>query len=358
MNARNRRFRRIRSVPGLLVATAIFLSAAGDVVAHEPAAHDGRTPLATVDGEVWYVEDVKGAVGFRVFQREMDIHALLVEEARRRIDEVLLDREARRRGTSVEQMLEDVMGETPVVSESEIDAYLAENPAKAGVSSAQARTRVRHYLQESRRLARRVAFEEALREKAGAKVLLAQPKPPRSDVDIAGAPSRGPSDAPLVIVHFASLASRTAAKSAAHIAAVMEAHPGAVRHVHRHLFNGRDERGLYAAHVAVPVQEAGGFWQFHDALFELRGKVSRKSIEELADQLGVSPDALENIEQDSDTLRRVKRDLDAAVRLGVQREPSLFLNGRFVSGLVSREEFLDAAREEIERARAIRKGDQ
>jgi hypothetical protein len=52
----------------------------------------GREPLAILDGQILTRDDIGGAVAFRIYQLEVDIHSLLQAETERRVDEILLAR--------------------------------------------------------------------------------------------------------------------------------------------------------------------------------------------------------------------------------------------------------------------------
>lgn len=329
---------------------ALLLLAGGRSWAQAETPADDRTPLAEVYGETIYVEDVEGAVAFRIFKHELDIYSLLKSEAEQRIEKKLLAREAAERGISVEALLAAVDGETVTVEESEIDRYLAEHPAPAGRDSAQARRRVRHYLQERARLERRVAFMDALHEKAGTRILLAAPLPPRTEVETDGAPRRGPESASVEIVHFASFGSRNAARSARKIDRLREAYPGRIRQVHLNLLNDRDERGLAAARIAFAAADSNRFWEVHDRFFsQAAERATIEELEELAIEIGVPEKLVRAAKNDLGRLRAVKRDIDTAQAAGVPREPGLFINGRFASGLLPYDEIDKIVAEEFAR---------
>ncbi len=310
---------------------------------------DPRTPLAELDGEILYREDVEGAVAFRIYRHEVDIYSLLRAEAERRVDEKLLSREAERRGVSVEALLEEIEGELESVTGAEVERYLAEHPTGDATPPAEAKARVRHYLAETRRIERRLAFLAGLREAAGYRLLLAAPTPPRTEVDVAGAPARGATDAPVTVVHFASFSSRHSARSAAHLARLVEEFPGRIRWIHRNLLNDRDERGLLASRLGFLAQDEGHFWELHDRWFARAGKLDAEAVVAIARECGLDDADLERAFHDSELLRRVKRDLDAAKAAGAPREPTLFVNGRYVAGISPYEEIRSVLVEELER---------
>ncbi|MHA7838191.1 MAG: DsbA family protein, partial [bacterium] len=331
-----------RGSQGLCIALAV-ISLAGPTAASDigmdgaiGGQNEGRTPLAELDDEILYVEDVEGALALRIYQLRLDLYSLLESEARRWMDEKLLEDAARARGLTVAELEALLAKETSEVDEAEIDRYLAEHPAGGRVDPAQARERVRLYLAETRRLQTRIDFMESLREAAGARVLLDPPQPPRSEVDLAGVPTRGPEDAPVVIVHFASFGSRSSARSAAKLRRLEEAFPGEIRRAHRHLLNERDELGLLAARIAFAAEEIGRFWPLHDALFEALerdGFLTPERIREIARESGVPGDRIDAAVRDPARIAQVKRDIEAANASGIPREPSLFINGLFASGL-------------------------
>jgi protein-disulfide isomerase len=364
---RGARQNRTRRCGAVLAVVAVLALLAGSVIAAEEAATESatqsaeeaateeggreRTPLAEVHGDTLYVEDVEGALAFRIYKLQLDIYSLLKSEAEARIEERLLAQEAQARSTTVEALLASVAGEAAAVSDEEVDLYLAEHPPVGERDPEQARLRVRHYLVERARLERRVAFMEALREKAGTKILLAAPTPPRTEVDVAGAPARGPESAAVEIVHFASFGSRNSARSAGKIERLRTAFPGEIRQVHRNLLNDRDEVGLAGARIAFVAAESGRFWEIHDRIFADDSKMpSVELIEAYAVELGIPAESARSARVDPARLQAVKRDIESAHAAGAPREPSLFINGRFVSGLLPYDDIKKIVEEEIRSA--------
>ncbi len=327
----------------LTFAAALLFSPA---VAHRAEA---RTPLAELYGETIYVEDVEGALAFRIYQLEVDKYSLLKSEAERRIESRLLSAAAAQRGVSVAALLAEAEGGADSVSPEAIDAYLDENPSRSEADPAKVRERVRNYLGERGRLERRIAFMDSLRKTAGAKILLESPERPRTNFEIASSPTRGPADAPVQIIHFASFGSRNSARSADKIARLVEAFPGKIRQTHINLLTDRDEAVLFAARVGFAAQEADRFWPLHDALFEAEGRLSPDKIKSIASKMGLSASVARDAARSADRLGQAKRDIDRAVTAGIPREPGLFINGLFVSGLLPFDEIKALVEEELAR---------
>ena len=321
----------------------------------ETEAAERKTPLARIGDEILYVEDLEGAIAFRLFQLEVDRYSLLKAEAEKRIDERLMQREADRLGLPVDVFEAQLEGQATEISPAEVEAYLAEHPPDARTTPEQARERVRHYLSQRTRLATRIDRMAELRANAGVRIELAAPVPPRTDIETAGAPARGPSNAPIQIVHFASFGSRHSLRSARKIERLRNEFPDQIRNHHRHFLNDRDESGLRAARITLLASEAGLFWDVYDRLIEDERPLALSKMDHAAQIAGLPAERLREIERpepeaEAKRLRRIKSDMALAARVGVPREPTLFINGRFVSGLLPYDEIKKIVIEELQSA--------
>jgi protein-disulfide isomerase len=335
-SAWRRRTRRLGILAGLCLLAGC--SDRGSPRAEEDAV------LARWPGEVIRASEARQEIAFQIYRKEVDIYSLLERETMRLVDERLLAREAAARGVTPEALLRAVADEADPVSEGEIDSYLRDHPSD--VPPGQARPRVRHYLEETRREERRLALLARLRERAGVEILLTPPEPPRVEVDTRGAPARGPADAPVTLVHFAALTSPRSAHSAQNLAKLRAEFGDRLRFVHRHYLLERDELGLRAAQLAVVAQAQGRFWSLHDRLFSIGDRVDESVLAGVAEDLGLAA-AYEELPGDRETLLAVRRDIAAAHRVGVRSEPTLFVNGRFFMGLYPLAELRKLVQEEL-----------
>lgn len=288
-------------------------------------------PIARIGDELIYRDDVAPSVAYQVYRREVDIYSLLRSETEDLVDERLLAREAERRGVSVDDLLRTEVDEkAEPATDADVDAYLAEHPEE-GAGGAQARARIKYFLSETRREARRLALTQKLREGAGFEFLLPPPAPPRTRIDTEGVPARGPADAPVTLVHFATFTSPLSIRSVGYIRRLLEEFPGQIRWVHFHFLNPHDETGLLAAEFAEAAQERGVFWEVHDALFALDGKIDQKKMLAIARSAGIPDDTMRQVGIDAKYLKAVKKDIDTGLRAGVRREPVIYVNGRYFS---------------------------
>lgn len=310
-----------------------------------PVRVDEDPVLARVAGEPIRASDVRAEIAFQIYRREVDIYALLERETMRLVEERLLAYESAARGATREELWREAEGDPAPVGEAEIDAYLREHPSD--LPPERVRPRIRNYLEEMRREERRLAFLRGLRERAEVEILLTPPLPPRTSVDLTGAPARGPSNAPVTVVHFSALTSAQSARSARNLEKLRREFGDRLRFVHGHYPVERDEIALRAAQLAVAAQARGVFWELHDRLFALEDPVDESTLAGVASEFALA-DAYESLAGDRETLLAVKRDIEVANRAGVHREPTLFVNGRYFMGLYSYERLRQLVVEELE----------
>ena len=299
-----------------------------------------RQIVAVLDGAPIYANEIQSRIAFRLYQLEADRYALLDRELAEIIEQRLLEQEARRRGLSVDALLAaEVEAGLAPVTEADVDAYLAEHPADAARGPA-IRPRIAAYLAERRKIERRLAFVQELRDRAHIDIRLAPPERPRTGIDITGAPARGPENAPVTLVHFASFSSAESARSAAEIRALVAQHPNEIRWVHRHHIHIYDELGLRAAELAFAAEDAGRFWDFHDRILGRDAPLTEAALAGIAAIMGLDAPP-------GNALARLQQHLDAGVRAGVERAPVVFVNGRYFSSTFPYEQLRALVAEEL-----------
>jgi protein-disulfide isomerase len=279
-------------------------------------------PLAKLGDQTITFADLDPVTALRIYRQRAETYALFVRAVNDVVERRLLAAEAKRRGVSPKELDRMLDADVEPVTPADVDAYLAANPVDA---EPDARERAATYLTEQRRNKTRLDIVAALREREHFKMLLPPPVPPRVEISTANAPARGPADAPVVLVHFASFTSQRSAVSAEQIRRLVREMPERIRWVHRSLIRANDEVSLAAAELAAEAADKGKFWDVHDRLFELGGSVKAADLERVAQELGLSP-----MRPGVARYRAsIERDAAEARRAGVDEEPVIFVNGRY-----------------------------
>jgi len=116
----------------------------------------------------------------------------------------------------------------------------------------------------------------------------------------------------------------------------------------RHFPLAQHKWARQAAEFAYCAQQQGRFWPYADSVFAHRGQLSEEILHAYARQAGIPDTAgFNQCVGTGQGKKAVTDDIAEGKNLGVQSTPTLFINGRFFSGLpkdidaVIREEILE-----------------
>ena len=165
---------------------------------------------------------------------------------------------------------------------------------------------------------------------------------------------RGPDDAAVTIVVWSDFLCPYCVTQAPVLDAALRAHPRDVRVVYRHLPLPMHAGADVAAEAAVEAGRQGKFWPFHDQLLAASaGGLPREVLIERARLAGLDVPALEAALADHRHRDAVMTDVAAALSLGANGTPTVFVNGRALPGMVDADELETTITAEIDRARAL-----
>jgi protein-disulfide isomerase len=172
---------------------------------------------------------------------------------------------------------------------------------------------------------------------------------PRVGVDASAGHGLGPSVAPVTIVVFADFACPYCARLAPTLRALQTAYDNQVRLVFREFPLGDHPRAAAAAAAAECAADQGRFWQMHDRLFADQRHLEAGDLLRRAREIGLDTEEFERCRVSGHMRRRIEKDLADGARYGVAGTPTLFVNGRYVSGLRSFESLAALVDEELAR---------
>jgi protein-disulfide isomerase len=313
-------------------------SASGDVVV---ATIDGR-PI--MEGEVdKRVEDRLA----RVRQQEYEIRKEALDQI---IADRMLEKEAKARGISVDQLLKDEVDRQllPPAKE-EVARVYEQNRAGFGQRPrAEVEAEIEQVLKDRARAGRRESLARDLREKAKVVVSL---DAPRSTVAIpANAPTLGPASARVTIVEFADYQCPYCHRAQGTVDKVLSRYAGKVQLVHRDFPLDGHPNAFPAARAARCAGEQGKFWDFHRSLMVDQGDMSELDLKRRASglKLEIAPflSCLGSNRHDTS----IKESVEAGLKLGVTGTPAFFINGRLLTGARPFEDFQEIIDAELARA--------
>lgn len=315
----------------------------------EVAARVGDTVVTLADLEdAWNEADPRGRL-----EQLQDLY-----EARRRVlDDVvgerLIEREAEARGIGREELLAaELPARTEAVSDAEIDRiYEVNRDRLGGRTLEEMRPEIRSLLERQQPARARLLYIAELRRAADDVVITLEP--PRQEIELTAADrSKGPADAPVVIVEFSDFECPYCQQATATMDALLERYPDEIRFIYKDFPLPNHPNAFKAAEAGHCAHEQGQFWPFHDKLFAAQDALDVESLKAYADELGLDADAFGACLDDARHAQSVNADMDAGRRLGASSTPTLFINGRPVLGALPLDVFDEIVREELAAAAA------
>ena len=264
------------------------------------------------------------------------------------IARVLLEEEAKKRGTSVEELTRlEVDGKpAPIAAEDKQALYQRLKVRFSNKTEAELTKMVDENLFRQSKVERRRQFVSELRSKTDIQILL---EPPRFDVDAGEGPSLGPANAPITIVEFSEFQCPYCAKVQPTLKKLKERYGDKIRIVFRNFPLPRHDDAPKAAEAASCADEQGKFWEMHDKLFANTSKLQVPDLKRYAAELGLETARFDQCLDTGKYTARWLADKKDASNYGVSGTPAFFINGRMISGAVPYDDFVFIIEEELQR---------
>ena len=210
---------------------------------------------------------------------------------------------------------------------------------------------IRRYLQEQQNEAARASLIAELRKSGPAVRVLFDA--PRHEVELsADDPSLGSASAPVTLVEFSDFQCPFCQRVAPTLKQVKETYGDKVRvvwkdfpltQIHPQAFKAGE-----AAHCAA---DQGKFWEYHDRLFANQQALQPNDLKKHAADLGLDATAFAACLDSSKYGERVRDGVAEGSRLGVNSTPTIYINGRVLSGAQPYETFVSVIDEELSKAK-------
>jgi len=336
---------------GVLLAVALALAACSDVPAQQradaadPAARVGDRVITTAEVEQrWREIDPAGQA--ETVQRYYEGRRGAVEAI---VAEMLIAEAASARGVTPRAYEEaEIAARLEPVTEADVAAFYQENiDQMQGRSLELMGAAIRQYLQDQRTQAARLALvSELRRDGPDVRILF---DVPRFEVAIEETdPSLGPESAPVTLVEFSDLQCPFCRAVAPTLKRLREAYGDRIRIVWKDFpltqIHPQAFRAGEAAHCAA---EQGRFWEYHDRLFANQDRLLPDDLKEHAARLGLDAAAFESCFDASKYAERVRDGVAQGTSLGVSSTPTVYVNGRLISGAQPYELFAAVIEEQL-----------
>ena len=142
---------------------------------------------------------------------------------------------------------------------------------------------------------------------------------------------RGVDDSKNTLVEFSDFFCSSCKAAEPYVSQLLSKHPKDIKLIYRHFPLPQHPLAFKASTSAEAAGVQGKFWEYKEKLFENQEKLTEKSFDEIANNLGLDLDKF-NKDKDSETvLAIVQGDLGTATKLNLGGTPSFFLNGEKIT---------------------------
>lgn len=155
-------------------------------------------------------------------------------------------------------------------------------------------------------------------------------------------PTKGPTDAKVVVTLFTDFECPFCERVNPTLVALQKHYPRDVKLEYRYHPLPFHTHAELAAEAAVEVFEQkgnAGFWKFHDLLFKNQRALERADLKRYAAQVGVDVHRFDQALDDHRHQRTVRADVAAAEAADMRGTPAFLINGYYLSGARSLDEF-------------------
>jgi protein-disulfide isomerase len=322
----------------LIVASAVVI-ASSSAWASDPR----ELPVVEIDGRTLTIDDVERQLPGAMFKANNVLH-----EARRKVvdqfvDEYLLEREAQKQSITVAELLERHVNRTIADVPSEEALRVFYEGLDTNETFETARPKIIEHLRQRRIAKAKSAYLASLRAQANVAIRLA---PPRLQVPLKDTPLRGRPDAPVIVVEYADYECPYCQQIQPALDRLEAEYRDRIAFAYKDMPLPMHPNAQKAAEATHCAAAQGKYWEYHDAISASK-RLDLASLQEQARALKLDAKAFETCLSSGEKSGIVKNHLAEAQTLGLEGTPSLFVNGRFFSGVLSYEQLRAIVEEEL-----------
>jgi protein-disulfide isomerase len=264
------------------------------------------------------------------------------------VDDYLLSQEAKKEGLTVQQLLKKHVDDTvnQNISEESLKVYYE------GLDTKESYPAVRDKIIEhvrAKRLARaKDAYMQSLRDKNKINILVTSA---RAQINLNDTPVRGPAGAPVTIVEYADYECPYCQQAQPALDQLESAYKGKIAFAYKDLPLPMHPHAQKAAEAAQCAGAQNKYWEYHDYLLKTK-QLEVPELKNAARQLNLDMKQFDTCFDSGVRAEAVRATIDEAQKLGLQGTPAFFINGRYVSGVLSFEQLKQLVDDELNRSSA------
>jgi len=335
------------SIPALLLFSALF---AATTVAQKADAPNTKQPVATVDGQNIYDEELASSVEGQLQPLRNQEYEIKRKALDGLIEQKVLEATAKKKGLTTDKLLEqEVNSKVSEPTDVEVEGYYY-GIGRVNKPLAEVKTQLRDSLKQAKIRQAREDYMKSLRADLKVVVLLSAPR-----VDVAHDPARlrGNPKAPVMIVEFSDYQCPYCHQAEPTVKQVLAKYGDKVSLSYRDFpLASIHPQAMMAAEASRCALEQGKFWEYHDQLFSA-SKLEKDDLIGYAHDLKLDDKQFESCLTSEKFKADIDKDSAAGRQAGVNGTPGFFINGVFLSGAKPAEEFTRLIDDELGRKSSV-----
>ena len=318
-----------------------------------------QSVIASVADQTISSEEIEKPLEIRIFELEREIYRVKRDFLDQMIVRILLEKEAKQRGISPQQLVNEVMlSDKAEVEDAELERYYQENRGRMSDwkgTEADLMKQMRASLQQRKAQQQVLDYARSLRSKYEVVVYLKEPPSPHVQVSMENNPVLGPAEALLTVVEFSDYQCPACRRNHEVVRQLRAEYPKEIRWVFKDFPMAGHQWARKAAEAAHCAGDQGRFWEYQDRLFsasEASEELAPEQLKQRARELGLRGDEFDRCLDGGKYQGDVEKDVQEGKRAGLNTTPSFVINGRLVPGGPPLERFKEIIEEELEKVRA------
>jgi protein-disulfide isomerase len=279
----------------------------------------------------------------RLFQARNALYQAERQAVEEFIDEYLLDRQARLEKVTMDELLkqhvESAIGKEP--SEEALRVYY--DALKTTEPFEKVRSQIVDVIHQVRLAKAKTAYVQSLRSQA---TILIRVPAPRAVIALKDVPARGVPDAPVTVVEYADYECPYCQQVQPALDKLESEYKGKLAFVFKDLPLPMHPNAQKAAEATRCAESQGKYWEYHDLLLQNK-QLEIPKLKEHARALKLNPEAFDKCLDSGERSETVKAHFTEATDWGLNGTPSFFINGRFITGNLTYEQFRQVIEEEL-----------
>lgn len=260
------------------------------------------------------------------------------------IDERLLELQARKENVSVAELLKRHVDDQVAKDPSDDQLKIIYDASGSTEPFEKVRGELIEQIRQLRVAKASAAYAKQLRAEAKLSITLPEP---RVKLDLAGVAFRGPKDAPVVVVEFADYQCPYCKQIEPQLEKLRSEFGDKVAFAFKDFPLPNHTHAGKLAEVADCAGAQGKFWDVHDYLFNDVKDFDLAQIKDHAHSLSLNQAEFDKCVDSDGEASKIKQDQTEGTHLGITGTPTLFINGRYLSGAAKYETIRDMVQEEL-----------